>query len=70
MDDGMEESSLKAVLKNASALVSNALALTERFVTRSFREESISLADVVDTWLLLRCCSCSCGGGGHVGDGS
>ena len=66
MDDGMEESSLKAVLKNASALVSNALALTERFVTRSFREESISLADVVDTW--LRCCSC--GGGGHVGDGS
>ena len=48
MDDGREESCLKAVLKNTSALVILALALTEGFVT------SVSLADMVDTGLLLR----------------
>merc|ERR1711971_976194 len=62
MDDGMEESSLKALLTNTSAMVTNALALAERFVTWSFREESFSLADVVDTGLLLRRCCCgTCG---------
>ena len=76
MDDSMEESSLKALLTNTRAMVSNALALAERFVTWSFREESFSLADVVDTGLWLQCCSCwccgcscSCSCGGLVGDG-
>ena len=73
MDDSMEESSLKALLTNTRAMVSNALALAERFVTWSFREESFSLADVVDTGLWLQCCSCcgscGCSCGGLVGGG-
>ena len=70
MDDSMEESSLEAVLKNTRALVTNALALAKGFVTWSFREESVSLANVVDTGLLLwyrSCGSRGCLGGCRVG---
>ena len=62
MDVGMEERSLEAVLQNTRALVTNALALAKGFVTRSFWEESVSLTNVVDTGLLLWCCSRGCSG--------
>ena len=68
VDNSVKKSSLKAVLENTRALVTNTLALTERFVTGSLGEEPISFTDVVDTGLRLRCCTCGrcCGSRGRV----
>ena len=43
--------------------------MTERFITGAFREESLSLTDVVDAGLGFEGCSCSCSCGGRSGGG-